>query len=748
MADRPAATFGFSAPWPLQMQRAIAWQRQSPRQRWLMVQDVALPPCVQTRSRNGPSAWPTAAHGGCCRPPPPPGAATDMGVRVISRDNGVGLSRDLQLIAQVLRDAGVHTQTVGFGGSQLGNRLHEAGLLARRAVARAGRHAAVRRTRVSTLPATGTPQPADAESGVVPAEVASHGCRVSSACCARPTTRRASSLRWVAGRPTPASPARIASTRQSRRDDAFFHLAGRSTAKGTEVLLATWRRHPEWPRLTVVQHPKVATPAAPCANIDHRIDYLDDAALQRLQNANRFHLCPSEAEGFGHYLMEAMGIGAVVLATDAAPMNELVTPQRGVLIPVARTRREGLVDHALVDQGGIEQAVERALALTTIERDRDGRGGAPLLPRQRSRVPAAPAGGVRALGARYATSGICRARTARAARGSASRPAHRGIHRATRRFSPNRPAACSGAANTPRTAAFGAFLPRPQTRRSAAASRHIRHRCARCRARCARPRWRRDVRPCPAARARRPAGNAGRRGTGVRPVSRAPAAMVERRAEEMRAPQQAPDVGLFDATGLEQRAQHGQRVGDPAIRPRRAATPTAGARGRSPHSSARLKPSQGLLLDACTGGRHATAAVASVEPESSTSTSLQIAARLVTNSGPTRSPSSAVITFTHRQRCGHQCRSRSRGGLRRRCRRAQGVALVGRLVLRGIAAGDGSTAALSAATPDDGVEARRSIRCRVDVQAEPWRDQSACVRTTRTARPHRCARRVEAAATN
>ena len=51
-----------------------------------------------------------------------------MGVRVISRDNGVGLSRDLQLIAQVLRDAGVDTQTVGFGGSQLGNRLHEAGL--------------------------------------------------------------------------------------------------------------------------------------------------------------------------------------------------------------------------------------------------------------------------------------------------------------------------------------------------------------------------------------------------------------------------------------------------------------------------------------------------------------------------------------------------------------------------------------------------------------------------------------------
>ncbi|WP_159016977.1 ArnT family glycosyltransferase [Cognatiluteimonas profundi] len=47
MADRPAATFGFSAPWPQQMQRAVAWQRQAPQRRWLMVQDVALPPCVQ-----------------------------------------------------------------------------------------------------------------------------------------------------------------------------------------------------------------------------------------------------------------------------------------------------------------------------------------------------------------------------------------------------------------------------------------------------------------------------------------------------------------------------------------------------------------------------------------------------------------------------------------------------------------------------------------------------------------------------
>jgi hypothetical protein len=50
MADRPAVTFGFVTPWPQQFQRAIAWQAQAPQHRWLMVQGVALPTCVD-RSR-------------------------------------------------------------------------------------------------------------------------------------------------------------------------------------------------------------------------------------------------------------------------------------------------------------------------------------------------------------------------------------------------------------------------------------------------------------------------------------------------------------------------------------------------------------------------------------------------------------------------------------------------------------------------------------------------------------------------
>ena len=74
---------------------------------------------------------------------------------------------------------------------------------------------------------------------------------------------------------------------------------------------------------------------APAANIDHRIGYLDEAELKRLQNAHVFHLCPSETEGFGHYLVEAMGIGA---GTDGAfHLEETVPPKLDAILQLLLT---------------------------------------------------------------------------------------------------------------------------------------------------------------------------------------------------------------------------------------------------------------------------------------------------------------------------------------------------------------------------------------------------------------------------
>lgn len=146
------------------------------------------------------------------------------------------------------------------------------------------------------------------------------------------------------------------------RERKFFHLAGRSRAKGTERLLALWRRHPEWPLLTVVQSPHNARPGPPAPNIDHRAAYLDDADLRELQNRHLIHLCPSETEGYGHYLTEAMSVGAVAVTLDAPPMNELVRPDRGILVPASTvTGTQNLATTYFFEDAAMEAVIERII---------------------------------------------------------------------------------------------------------------------------------------------------------------------------------------------------------------------------------------------------------------------------------------------------------------------------------------------------------------------------------------------------
>lgn len=160
--------------------------------------------------------------------------------------------------------------------------------------------------------------------------------------------------------------------RRVPRERAFFHLAGRSSNKGTERLLALWHRHPEWPRLTVVQNPRAVRQLASAANIDHRVDYLADEELKRLQNSHRFHLCPSETEGFGHYLVEAMGIAAVVVTVDAPPMNEMISDDRGLRVRVAGTGTQNLATTYFFEDASMEAAVARLLGADDAELDRLG----------------------------------------------------------------------------------------------------------------------------------------------------------------------------------------------------------------------------------------------------------------------------------------------------------------------------------------------------------------------------------------
>lgn len=153
------------------------------------------------------------------------------------------------------------------------------------------------------------------------------------------------------------------------RQPTFLHLAGASRMKGTERLLATWRQHPEWPALHVLQAPGVGSDtdwSAP--NIVHRREYVADIAeIRQLQNSHVFHLCLSETEGWGHYIAEALSCGAVVLTCDAAPMNELVTDTRGVLVAATLDGPLNLATRYLFDEAALEAAIERCMRMERAE---------------------------------------------------------------------------------------------------------------------------------------------------------------------------------------------------------------------------------------------------------------------------------------------------------------------------------------------------------------------------------------------
>jgi len=96
---------------------------------------------------------------------------------------------------------------------------------------------------------------------------------------------------------------------------AFFHSAGKSEHKGTTELIEAFTNFVlplKICKKDVIEHKTI--------NVD--TCYYSDSEFKELKNKYLFHIYPTHYEGFGQNIWESLSIGAIVLTTNSAPMNE------------------------------------------------------------------------------------------------------------------------------------------------------------------------------------------------------------------------------------------------------------------------------------------------------------------------------------------------------------------------------------------------------------------------------------------
>ena len=147
------------------------------------------------------------------------------------------------------------------------------------------------------------------------------------------------------------------------RKAAFLHLAGKSTTKGTGAVIEAWERFN-------IPYPLTVVSARTGARVAGKVRYLPwmprEDAIKTI-NEHRFFLMPSEYEGFGQSLYEAVGCGSLILTTNAAPMNEIPALIPECQISVSSQGQMKAANISRVSTDGVVKAVHAAAALSQDE---------------------------------------------------------------------------------------------------------------------------------------------------------------------------------------------------------------------------------------------------------------------------------------------------------------------------------------------------------------------------------------------
>lgn len=149
--------------------------------------------------------------------------------------------------------------------------------------------------------------------------------------------------------------------------DKFIHIPGRSDLKGTRTLLRVWRENPTFPRLVVVgSQPWLAEFGTNNIEVVNR--FVTETELRHLVNSSGIHLCPSEAEGFGHYISEAMSTGSLVITTDAPPMREYALPERELLVQYSTATPMGWGERFILDPDDLTKKISGLIRMPAREK--------------------------------------------------------------------------------------------------------------------------------------------------------------------------------------------------------------------------------------------------------------------------------------------------------------------------------------------------------------------------------------------
>ncbi|KAH7472454.1 uncharacterized protein KRP23_9447 [Phytophthora ramorum] len=164
-------------------------------------------------------------------------------------------------------------------------------------------------------------------------------------------------------------------------DISFLHTAGKSIQKGTRQILDCWLGQPEFPRLDFYMDQELydgefgdyEERISESSNIYLHTGQLSSGEFGRVVTQGRYFLCTSMMEGYGHYINQARSANAFIITTDAAPMNELITPSSGALVK-ARTIAYGEQfmggvsdkEHALRNISGLVAKFEREDVCDTV----------------------------------------------------------------------------------------------------------------------------------------------------------------------------------------------------------------------------------------------------------------------------------------------------------------------------------------------------------------------------------------------